>query len=193
MADVTYTGTPGATYPLKFDHDGDGDVAASISQEHMLIHEGKMFSATSLNTALASEASFSYLIATPAAKDVHALFDMTSSRDMSITWYTYGAVTASTNTMTLVNLNRESTNTASTVISTGPTVTTVTTSITTLSVAYVPTGAGGLGSGARAGAGGQNREHEFIFAPASKNVVTLTNLGTAAAIYGVEFSLYERE
>ena len=69
-----YSGTPGASYPLKLDHDADGDIMGAITMEHLLIHEGKMFSGTAVNTALASSTSLTYLLVTSATKGAHVTF-----------------------------------------------------------------------------------------------------------------------
>lgn len=161
-----------------------------IDAEHRLVHEGLVYSVSSVQTGIANGASASFLMKVPAGVFPHArVIDWSASNGAgTIFLYEDTAVSGDGTTVDIRNRNRVSSRTASSTLFVGPTVTNVGTELDRVFLPDV--GGGGFFAGP-AGIFGSQPGEEWVFKPNSNYMFRLTNNSGAAITIGFNLAWYE--
>lgn len=160
-----------------------------IDPEHYQIHEGKVFYITRYVSSVSNGASSDILMAVPASLYPHLRAYIVTANDAPMRVFLYeGATTSDDGTgMTGYNLNRNSANTASTVVTHSPT---VTGTGTLLDISLIPDTGGGLFSPG-GGAGSSDLPTEWILKPSTKYLIRVTNDSGSATAVDFQIFWYE--
>jgi hypothetical protein len=160
-----------------------------ISEPHRLGHDGFVYHASGKVTGMVDANVDEFLLAVPAATFPHIQRVRFSFGGGDVDIETYEGATTSDDGVALseLNTNRNSSNTPSTVLTFGPTVTDDGTLIHT---AWAPPTAAGIGLSSE-GSGNVDAGEEWILAPSTKYLVRLTNNSGATIDYRWEFFWYE--
>lgn len=164
----------------------------TIDSIHERVHQGILFTHEQVAVAgdpaeLANDASLEYLITVPAGKFPHMRWAAECGGDSRVRIYE-GVTTSDDGTeVTMLNRNRNSSNTAPITLHTGPTVSDYG---TLLGDQVMPTGGGIFGIGG--GAGAATIFGEWVLKPSTLYVVRLTNISGGAQPAGVEMRVYGR-
>lgn len=155
-----------------------------ITEEHRLSHEGLVYHATHRVAALANSASLDILLDVPANTFPHLrkLMFHLESGPCDIEFFEGTTTSADGTGITVFNRNRNSANTAGTVITHTPTITDDGTRLHDL---YSPTGGKDVGSDTL-GLG-----EEWTLAPSTKYLLRLTNNSGAVLDFSLEIMFYE--
>jgi hypothetical protein len=160
-----------------------------IQEQHRMNHDGFMFHASGKVTGMVDTNVDDYLITTPAATFPHfqrVRLDL-GGGDFDIQTYEAPTTSAAGTVIPSTNTNRNSSNTADTVITSGPTVSVVGTLVHTTWAPPVGTGIGQSANGISNISNGE----EWILAPSTEYLIRLTNNSGATIDYRYEFLFYE--
>lgn len=159
-----------------------------IQEQHRMSHDGFMFHSSGKVSGLANGATQDFLLAVPALTWPHLQrFALTvESGDVDILLYEGTTTSADGSAANIRNVNRNSSNTADTVLTLGPTVTTPGTLIHTDWIP--PTGAG---VGSAIGALDIQLGEEWLLSPSTKFLFRATNNSGGAIDLRYEFVWYE--
>jgi hypothetical protein len=154
---------------------------------HRRIHEGVLFEASYLSESVADDASILVRITTAAGQSTHLRITPGAGGD-AIVKFSEGATFSSAGTpITPTNRNRVSPNVAQTVIRHTPTVNVAGTELLPPSGQFLPGGAGFLSTPGAAIADFE----EWILAPGTEYLITLTNKAGSSQPLGVSLFFYE--
>jgi hypothetical protein len=161
----------------------------SISEPHLLTHEGKMFHVTSKITGLVDTASADILIKVPASTHPHFQRTRTNvgAGDVDIISYEGSTVSADGTPLSVHNTNRNSILTPVTEIYSAPTVTGLGTEIHTL---WIPPTGVGIGQ-SQIGLAGAEAGEEWILKPNTNYIHRVTNESGSTISVWFEFLFYE--
>lgn len=160
-----------------------------IQEQHRLIHDGYYYQTSGKETALANAGVVDFLLTVPAGTFPHIQTMKLNFGRGGIDFVAYEGTTVSGNgsAITTQNVNRNSSNTPSLELYSGPTVTDVGTPIFTL---WVPPTATGTGQSAD-GVAGIGQGSEWMLAPSTNYLVRITNNSGSTIDWSYEFSWYE--
>ena len=158
-------------------------IEVTLEWDHAQIHQGNGYTLSGKHVGLASTATLDFLLVTDGSTPHFrsAVMQMTGG-PCDVALYEDTVTSADGTPMTPYNNNRLSTNTSSTLLYQGPTITDIGTQI---EYHLVPV-AGNQSGGAVEKVGG-----EWILKPASKYVVRVTNNDNSAVDVGFSFFWYE--
>ena len=182
---------PGSTgvYPESAELRASGGIAKmTVDADGRLVDDAALYLGYAVDTALASEASFELTIDTNTAKTAFVDFQVFSDQPMTIAVKKFALGTASTDTYSLVNLNRGSTATAGTTLLGAATTDASTTN-------YVSTAVFSLTVPQAQGewcVADINKNARWAFGANTLHALTITNGGTAAGYVSIGLTVQEK-
>ena len=172
--------------------DPETRAVSTLNSLHRLAHEGFVSHVSGKIIGLVDTGVQDFLLAVPDVEDIDPNMNRISFTlgrgDVDIVFYEGTTTSADGAVLPQFNVNRASTNTSQTVITSGPTVTGVGTVIHT---AWVPPTATGTGQSGGGIVGGDSSGEEWLLAPNTKYLVRLTNNSGVAIDLRYEFLWYE--
>jgi hypothetical protein len=183
-----YRLNPGDEEARKFDQ--FAHAVTTIEELHRLTHDGMVYHTSAKVLSLADAGVYDILIAVPAGTFPHfQRLQLTVGRgDVDIDMYEGTTTSADGTVVGSFNVNRNSTNTASTVTSHTPTITGDGTQIHTQWLAPTATGVGGS---VPAGIVGETNGEEWVLKPNTKYLIRVTNNSGATINFRYEMLFYE--
>jgi len=161
----------------------------TIDALHRMIHDGFVYHASGKVTGMVDTNVDEFLLTVPAGVSPHfQRLQLTTGRgDIDLRVYEGTTTSADGAAVGTLNVNRNSTNTAGTVLTTGPTITGDGTLIHTQ---WTPPTATGVGQ-SPAGIIGETNGEEWILKPSTKYLIRVTNNSGATISYRYELLWYE--
>lgn len=169
------------TGPARIDQLSNTIITIDHARHH--IHDGEMYQADHIATALADDASFGILIRLPDGQGAHMAFTASVGGNARLEVFEAPSVSADGTPFTSANRNRQSGNISSLLFFADPT---VTVDGTLLVDKYVPGGTGNKAAG-----GSSESFAEWVLAPNTDYFVRLTNTSGAVQDFGIEIDWYE--
>ncbi len=159
-----------------------------INEPHLMVHRGNVFHVSGKITALANGASHDFLVAVPAATFPHfnAVRMHYGGGNVDLLVYENPTVTVPGSVLSSFNVNRNSSNTPDTVITSAPTTSAVG---TLLATHWAPPTAAGVGLSADGVSITQGEE--WVLAQNEDYLVRITNNSGASIDFAYEFVWYE--
>jgi len=154
-----------------------------MSEVHEHIHKGRFYTVDLIDEALANDASLELLVAPVTGTPPHMRATGDVGGDFKLEVFENTTVSAAGAADTPVNRNRMSSNTASTVITSGPT---ITDDGTLILEHLIPGGSGGNSQG-----GGASLFEEMILNHTRVYLIRLTNLAGQAKVAHLQLNFYE--
>ncbi len=164
-----------------------------ISEEHKIIHDGHGYVCSTLTTGILNGATAERLIRVPAGVSPHLRKFTTAitSAPCTIELFEGATITAPGTLVDTFNANRNSTNTASTLIYANPTISADGTRIDVVLLPEIATGGGGGPGGGTGGSQGPDVGEEWILKPATDYIIRLTNNSGASCDANCHMFWYE--
>jgi len=186
MAD-NFRGSPGYEEQRKFDP--HAHAVTVIQGLHRMTHDGFVYHASGKVTGMVDANVDDFLIAVPAGTFPHfQRLQVTAGRgDIDIQVYEGTTTSADGAAITTFNVNRNSLNTPSSVVTFGPTVSVAGPLIHTQWIQPTATGVGQSPSGIV----GETNGEEWVLKPSTKYLVRITNNSGATIAYRYELLFYE--
>lgn len=165
------------------DVDGIDDALVTTDEIHANIHRGILFEATHVDLSVAASSSIEMLVQVDAGQSAHALINLETTGDATYELYEGTTFSAAGTAIDATNRNRESTNTAVTVVTHSPTVTDAGTRIDY----HLRPG----GGGPHAGGGSGMLYKEWVLRPGTAYLLRMTNINTSAHAVSMHVDWYE--
>jgi hypothetical protein len=161
----------------------------TLDEIHRLTHDGFVYHTSGKVTGMINANVDDFLLSVPAVTFPHFQRLQITAGEGDIDMLVYEGTTTSADgaAVSVFNVNRNSSNTPDTVLTTGPTVTDVGTLIHTQ---WIPPSATGVGQ-SPAGVVGETNGEEWVLKPSTKYLVRITNNSGSTISYRYEMLWYE--